>query len=165
MDAERAAAEGAGVAAAGVAGAAAALVEMAARVTDDPATVGQAQALRRRAESLAARNVTTYAAVLHALQEPGRSDLGAALDRAADVPLQIAETANDIAILAQYVADLCDPHVRADVLAAAALAAGAAAAAAELVAANLTAMEGDERVARAHDLAASARRSAGAAPG
>jgi formiminotetrahydrofolate cyclodeaminase len=165
VDAERAAAEGAGVAAAGVAGAAAALVEMAARVTEDPATLGQAQALRRRAESLAAPNGTAYAAVLHALQDPGQRDLGAALDRAAEIPLQIAETANDIAILAQYSADICDPHVRADVLAAAALAAGAAAAAAELVVANLTALEGDERVARAYDLAASARRSAGTSPG
>jgi formiminotetrahydrofolate cyclodeaminase len=169
VDAERAAAEGAGVASAGVVGAAAALVEMAARVSEDwpesRAALGQAQALHRRADALAAENARRYADVLRALESRGDLDLGVALDQAADIPLRIAETANDVALLAVHAADLCAPHVRPDVLAAAALAAGAAAAAAELVVANLTAMEGDKRVARVRDLAASARRSAGTVAG
>src|SRR5438128_1698028 len=137
---------------------------MAARVSEEwpeaPATVGQALALRRRAEALAVENVRRYADVLRALDRPREIDLGAALSHAADIPLRIAETAYDVALLARHTADLCEPRVRADVLAAASLAAGAAGAAAELVAANLTAIEGDERVARAYELAASARRSA-----
>ena len=167
MDAEQAAAEGAGVAAAGVVGTAAGLVEMAARVSEDwpeaRATVGQALALRRRAEGLAVENVRRYADVLRALDHPSEIDLGAALSHTADIPLRIAETAHDVAVLARHAADLCEPRVRPDALAAAALAAGAAGAAAELVAANLTAIEGDERVARAYELADAARRSAASA--
>jgi len=142
---------------------------MAARASADwpdaRAALGQAQALHRRAEALAAENARRYAEVLRALESPGAIDLGAALDQAADIPLRIAETANDVALLAAHSADLCAPHVRADVLAAAALAAGAARAAAELVAVNLTAMQGDERVARAWDLAVAARQSAGTVSG
>jgi formiminotetrahydrofolate cyclodeaminase len=169
VDPERAAAEGAGVAAAGVVGAAAALIEMAASVSEDwheaRATLGQARALHRRAEALGAENARRYSEVLRALAEPGQSDLGAALDHAADIPLRVAETANDVVLLARHSAELCAPHVRADVIASAALAAGAAAAAAQLVVVNLTALEGDERVARARDLADSARRNAGSAAG
>ena len=76
------------------------------------------------------------------------------------MPLELAETANDVALLAAYTADRCEPRVRADVVAAGALAAGAAAAAAELVAINLTAIEGDPRVEQARTLAAAAARAA-----
>ena len=96
MDAEQAAAEGAGVATAGVVGTAAGLVEMAARVSEDwpeaRAAVGQALALRRRAEGLAVENVRRYADVLRALDHPSEIDLGAALSHTADIPLRIAET-------------------------------------------------------------------------
>lgn len=164
-DPEQAAAESAGVAAASVVATAAALVAMVARVShewaDADAARGQAEALRHRAEMLRAENATSYAAALRALEQPGAVDLGAALERAAEVPLRIAETANDVTLLAKRAAERCDPRVSADALAAASLAAGAAAAAAELVAANLTALEGDARVQRAHSLALSARRVAG----
>jgi formiminotetrahydrofolate cyclodeaminase len=166
LDADKLAAESAGVAAAGAAAAAARLVEMAARASeawpDAQAMAGQAQMLRRRAEELADENARTYATVLRALEQRGSSNLGGKLERAAETPLRIAEVANDIALLAREVAGRCERRVSADALAAASLAAGAAGAAAELVASNLTALEGDERVARANALAASARRSAGA---
>ena len=159
MDAERVAAEGAGVAAARVVETAATLVAMAAGVSSEwpeaGAVAGQARALQRRATRLAAENAAGYADVLRALEQGG-DRLGEALTQAAEVPLQVAEAANDVSLLAAYTADRCDPRVRADVVAAGALAAGAAAAAAELVAINLTATEGDERVQRARDLAASA---------
>ena len=159
MDVERVAAESAGVAAARVVEAAAALVAMAAGVSPEwpeaAAVVGQARALARRATRLAAENAAGYAEVLRALEEGGDA-IGAAMVRAADVPLRIAEAATDVSLLAAHTADRCEPRVRADVVAAGALAAGAAAAAAELVAENLTAVEGDERVEHARDLAASA---------
>jgi len=159
VDVERAAAEGAGVAAARVVEAAAALVAMAAGVSPEwaeaGAVAGQASALRRRAERLADENAAGYADVLRALEEGG-DRLGESLVHAAEVPLQVAEAANDVSLLAAHTADRCDPRVRGDVVAAGALAAGAAAAAAELVAINLTATEGDERVQRARELAASA---------
>jgi len=153
---EQLAAEGAGVITGGVVGAAAALVAMAARHSDEwpeaSAVLGQAESLQRRAERLAAENARRYAVVLRAFA--GEGDLGQALDQAAETPLRLAEAANDVALLAVYTAERCEPRLRADVLAAASLAAGAARAAAELVAANLAATAEDERVARAWELAA-----------
>jgi hypothetical protein len=160
VDAEHAAAEGAGVATAGVVGTAATLVAVVARSSPEwaeaSAALGQAEALVRRSRRLAAENVERYAVVLRLLDEPGGGDLGTALEHSAEVPLRIAEAAADVASLATHAADHCEPRFRPDLLAAAAIAAGAAAAAAELVAANLTALEGDERVARARDVAAGA---------
>jgi len=142
---------------------------MAASVSEDwdeaRATIGQARALHRRAEALGAENARRYSEVLKAFAQPGQADLGAALEHAAEIPLRVAEAANDVVLLARHSAECCAPQVRADVIASAALAAGAAAAAAELVVVNLTALEGDERVARARDLADSARRNAGSAAG
>jgi len=86
--------------------------------------------------------------------------LGAALRRAAEVPLQIAETAADVAILASLAAEEGSETVRADAWAAAALAEAATVSAAKLVHVNLATRREDPLRARADDAsraAASAR--------
>ena len=82
------------------------------------------------------------------------------MDAAAAVPLEIAETAADVAAAAVLVAERCDGTLRADAAGAAALAAGAALAAAHLVRANLTVPADDPRLARAMRAAEDARDSA-----
>ncbi len=82
--------------------------------------------------------------------------LGTMLRRAADVPLQIAEAAGDVALLAGAVAEIAPAAQRADVVGAALLAEGAARAAAHLVDVNLASRPGDERHVRAHDAVAAA---------
>jgi methenyltetrahydrofolate cyclohydrolase len=155
---------GAGPAAALVVAAAAALAAMAARSSRDSwaeagAAVAQAEALRARATRLAQEDADAledFLAARGAVGETRREArdfrLGQALDRAADAPLAIAETACDVALLAAQVADRCAGEVRADAAAAAQLAHGAARAAAHLVEINLAAGADDERVRRAHDL-------------
>ena len=83
-------------------------------------------------------------------------DLGLALERAAEVPLEIAEAAVDVASLAALVAERGEQALRADAVAAAVLALAAARAAATLVEVNLGTTASDERVTRARDLAGSA---------
>jgi formiminotetrahydrofolate cyclodeaminase len=85
--------------------------------------------------------------------------LGRTLDRAAEVPLAIAEAACDVALLAAHAAERGDGEVRADAVTAALLAHGAARAAAHLVEVNLTSAVDDDRVRRVQDLV----RTAGAA--
>jgi formiminotetrahydrofolate cyclodeaminase len=160
---------GAGSVAAVVAALAAALVAHAARScvsrstgTEWPeagAAAAQAEALRDRLEPLVHVDAEVYGAAVVAL-DGGSSDagVGAALARAAETPLLIAEAAADVALLAVETACRCDPRRRTDVEAAGRLAAAAAHAAAELVAANLTALEGDPRVRRARAAAADAAR-------
>jgi glutamate formiminotransferase/formiminotetrahydrofolate cyclodeaminase len=103
----------------------------------------QAQALRRRAVSLAERDVAAYAAArqVFAQIEENRqardSQLGDAVQRAAEPPLELAANAADVAELARAIADRGAGEVRADALIAAALAAAAARAAAHLVRINL----------------------------
>lgn len=162
---------GAGPAAALTAAAAAALVAMAARFSRDVwveagTTVAQAEALRRRALQLAREDADALEAFLAARDpaaEPRRDardfQLGRTLARAADVPLAIAETACDVALLALHTADHGDGDVRADAVTAALLAHGAARAAAHLVEVNLASGSEDERVRRVQELV----RSAGAA--
>lgn len=82
------------------------------------------------------------------------------MDAAAAVPLEIAETAADVAAAAVLVAERCDGALRADAAGAAALAAGAALAAAHLVRANLTVTADDPRLAQAMRAAEDARDSA-----
>jgi formiminotetrahydrofolate cyclodeaminase len=141
---------------------------MAARGTTDawpeaPAAAAQATVLLERLESLVREDAEVFGRALRSLEEPkGDFDLGTALDRAADVPLRIAEVAADVALLAAEVAERCDPRRRADAVAAGTLAAAAAQAAADLVAVNLTALEGDPRVARARYAAGEAARAASA---
>jgi formiminotetrahydrofolate cyclodeaminase len=159
---------GAGPAAALTAAAAAALVAMAARYSrgsweEATTTVAQAELLRRRATKLALEDADALDDFLSARETPidPRPEardfhLGRTLERAADVPLAIAETACDVALLAQYVADRGEPEVRADAAAAALLAHAATRAAAHLVEVNLAALGDDDRVRRARELAATA---------
>jgi methenyltetrahydrofolate cyclohydrolase len=163
---------GAGPAAAFVTAFAAALSAMAARSSfeswaDAGAAVAQAESLRARAVRLAqedAEALEGFLAVRRADEEhrPEARDfnLVQALDRAAEIPLAIAEAACDIAQLAAHVADHCEGDVRADAASAAALAAGAASAAAHLVEVNLAMADGDMRVVSARKLVRMAQEAA-----
>jgi methenyltetrahydrofolate cyclohydrolase len=151
---------GAGSAAALTASTAAALVAMTARLSegweDAPGVVAQALALQERLAELAQSDADAYAESLEALAARAKGSderrdlaLGDALDRAARVPLAIAETAHDVALLAAKAAEHVRIEVQADAQAAASLAAAAASTAALLVEVNLTTSEHDERVRRA----------------
>jgi formiminotetrahydrofolate cyclodeaminase len=162
---------GAGPAAALTTATAAALVAMAARFSRDSwveagTTVAQAEALRRRALLLAREDADALEAFLAARDtsvEPRAEardfQLGRTLERAADVPLAIAETACDVVLLAAHASHFGDGEVRADAVTAALLAHGAACAAAHLVEVNLASGTEDERVRRVQSLV----RTAGAA--
>ena len=112
----------------------------------------QAQALRARATPLADADALVYRDAHARLGRTEGADhtLAASLDRAADVPLEIARVGADVAVLAREVSERCDPALRPDVLGAAVLAAAAAQAAAQLVEANLTVAGDDPRVAEAN---------------
>ena len=139
---------------------AAGLVRLVARVSHDwdeaPGIAAQAAALGDRALMLADDDHRAYA---HALEQLHARDhdatLGTALRRAAQVPLQIAETAADVAALAAIAARDGADHVRADAWTAATLAEASCAAAARLVHVNLSTRPDDDLTTRA-DLAANA---------
>ena len=147
----------AGPAAAHVAALAARVLASAADGAEEgSALAAQARALARRLDRLAYDDVTAFRAARAALDrvsEAGeeRRDfaLGQLLERAADVPLAIAESAADVVELAQEIEPLVESRAAPDVGAAARLAAGAARAAAHLVELNLGVSEGDDRLDRA----------------
>jgi formiminotetrahydrofolate cyclodeaminase len=152
-----------GVAAALAGGMAAALVEKVARISEDwdesRGTAAQARALRVRLVALASADMEAYAAAMRAMRQsediPGEERdrvLGRALERAADVPLAIAEAAADAVELAAAAVESCKPAVRPDAVAAVELAASATRAAAQLVGANLAARPGDERTTLAAEI-------------
>jgi formiminotetrahydrofolate cyclodeaminase len=123
----------------------------------------QARALRQRSLPLAQADSEAYAEVLAVLELPAGGTaaerdfaLGVALDRAAELPLAIAEAAADVAGLAALAAFACHVRVRGEVLTAAVLAEAAVRAAAGLVEINLATSEGDARVERARDAATAA---------
>jgi formiminotetrahydrofolate cyclodeaminase len=139
---------------------AAAVVTMAARVSDAGGLVAQAEALRARTAPLAQVDADTYAQALSARDDAGRLrqeqrdwEIGKAFARAAEPPLEIARAAADVAELAAELALNGAPEIRADAVAAAALAAGVARGCVTLVEVNLTAVDGDPRVAEAVRLA------------
>jgi formiminotetrahydrofolate cyclodeaminase len=153
---------------------AAAIVAMAARVSREEweeagGAAAQAQALRARAAPLAQSDALAYEEALTALGGAAGADdrenwqIGRALARAAEPPLEIATLACDVAQLAAEVAHRTNHQLRPDALAAASLAAASARGAAELVAVNLTATPDDPRVIRARALAADAAAAAEAA--
>ena len=168
-------APGGGTAAAITVAMAAGIVAMVARASKEHwaeagGTVGQAEALRARVAPLAQADAEAYAAALTALRSRDELEeryrdqqLRAALDRAAQVPLEIAEAGTDVAVLAATLAEHGNPEVRVDASAAAVLAEGATRVAAKLVAVNLAAAGGDERVARAERLVGEAVEAAGRA--
>jgi formiminotetrahydrofolate cyclodeaminase len=147
---------------------AAGLVAMAAGASREQWSEGrgaaaQANTLRERVAPMAQQNVEAYAravARLRGEEVEGTDDLGMALANAAQIPLEIAEAAVDVAALAAVVAERGEQALRADAVAAALLAHGAASAVATLVAVNLGTTAQDERVTRVNDLVGAAKASA-----
>jgi formiminotetrahydrofolate cyclodeaminase len=151
-------APGAGSAAAIVVAMAASLVTMVARASkshwpEAGGAIGQAETFRARVSPLAQADAEAYTEALAALR--GRDELEeryrdqmlrAALERAAELPIRIAEAGSDLACLAALLVENGNPEVRADAAAACALAEGGTRAAAKLVEINLGAMEDDPRV-------------------
>jgi methenyltetrahydrofolate cyclohydrolase len=158
---------GAGAIAALNAAAAAALVELAARATELdewPEAAGaaaQAKRLRERLVPLARLDAEAYQEAVEKLKDRGDDfALGEALARAADLPLEIADHAENVSALAAEAAAHAKADLRADAAAAAALALGAAWAAAKLVEVNLAMNEDDPRLLRARQIAAGATETA-----
>lgn len=157
-----------GAAAAVSAAMASSLVAMSARASPEwaeaGAAVAQASKLSRRLVPLALADSRAYAEARDALErrsaETGGDDnaLAAALARASDIPLEIADAAADTAELAAYASRHCAQAVRGDALVAAALAEAAVRAAARLVEINLATVSGDSRVRRASSISSAAAR-------
>ena len=159
-------APGAGSAAAIVVAMAAGLVAMVARASKEfwpeaGGAIGQAEAFRARVAPLAQADAEVYREALsalrrrEALEERYRDQqLRAALERAADIPLKIAEAGSDLACLAALLVENGNPEVRADAAAASLLAEGGARAAAKLVEINLGTTEDDPRVRHVQTLVA-----------
>ena len=130
-----------------------------------PQLADESRSLLRRAAPLAQADADAYADVLAALRAPGQPDgrqreerVSAALARASEVPLEVAEIGDRVATLAADIADRGNPAVRGDALAAAQLAAAAVRTAAALVQINLAETPADPRPALAASLAAHAER-------
>jgi formiminotetrahydrofolate cyclodeaminase len=146
----------------------AAVVAMAARVAGEAwpeagGAVAQAEAIRQRVAPLAGEDARVYAAALEAMRSPvgdtpedRDAAISNALVAAAAVPLEIAESAADVAALAGTVAERGSDATRGDAAAAALLSAAAAHASANLVAVNLVASAHEGRVAQARRAAAQA---------
>ena len=159
-------APGAGSAAAIVVAMAAGLVAMVARASKEywpeaGGAIGQAEAFRARVAPLAQADAEVYREALtalrrrEALEERYRDQqLRAALERAAEIPLKIAEAGSDLACLAALLVENGNPEVRADAAAASLLAEGGARAAAKLVEINLGTTEDDPRVRHVQTLVA-----------
>ncbi|MDQ3867200.1 MAG: cyclodeaminase/cyclohydrolase family protein, partial [Actinomycetota bacterium] len=142
-------APGGGSVAALVLAMAAGLVAMAARFSLDrwnkaEEVVERADALRHRVAPLAPADSQAYEEVLTAMRLPKHLEpevrnaaIGHALARAAEIPLEIAKEAAEVATLGALVAERGNPNLRGDAAAAAVLAAGGARIAAHLVAINL----------------------------
>jgi methenyltetrahydrofolate cyclohydrolase len=149
--AARVPAPGGGAAAAVTCALAAGLAAMAARFSDaqlpGAADVSyQADQLRQRAAGLADQDAAAYGAVLDAYRLPRdaggdggerRRRIEAALRGAAEVPLEIAEIAAQVAGLAADVAARGNPNLRGDTVTAAHLAEASARSAAALVDINV----------------------------
>ena len=155
-----------GTAAAVAAAMAAALVTMVARGSvdweDGPGIASQARALRSRLRTLGDADSAAFGLVLAAMRDrsgtPEQRDfaIGTALVHAAEVPLQIAEAAADVAELAAVATTEGAAQLRPDATAAAALAEAATRTAAHLVEINLSTVPGDVHSERAELLAAAA---------
>jgi methenyltetrahydrofolate cyclohydrolase len=155
-----------GTAAAVAAAMAAALVTMVARGSgrwaDGPGVASQARALRTRLMTLGDDDAAAFEHVLATMRDRTgtveRRDyaLGAALVKAAEVPLQIAEAAADVAELAALASSEGSSHLRPDAIAAAILAEAAVRAATHLVEINLATVAGDRHSRQAEMLATAA---------
>ena len=152
---------------------AAGLVAMAARLAREwpqaSEVVERAETLRSLVAPLAVADAEAYANVLEAQRLPRGSaareaTVAAALSRAADVPLAIAEAASEVATLAALVARAGSAHLRGDAVVAAEIAEAGARGAAELVVINLGNRD-EARVRRAKELAAKTLEAARRGPG
>jgi formiminotetrahydrofolate cyclodeaminase len=137
-----------------------------------PGLAADARGLLCRAAPLAQADADAYGGVLAARRAPGQPGgrprekrVSAALARACEVPLKVAEIGDRVAARAAEIAGRGNPAVHGDALTAARLAAAAAQAAAALVRINLAGTPDDPRAARAARLAAQATRLADAAEG
>jgi len=165
-------APGGGSVAAIVVAMAAGLVTMAARLSQDEwpgaaAVVERSEDIRARVAPLAAADAAAFEEVLIALRLPRHLEeevreaaLDNALVRAAEVPLQVAREAAEIAELGAVVAERGNPRLRGEAVSGSLLAASAGRAAANLVAMNRGADQGDERIGQARALVASAETAA-----
>jgi formiminotetrahydrofolate cyclodeaminase len=146
---------------------AAGLVTMAGRIAgrewpEGRGVAAQAESLRKRITPLAVLNADAYESAVATLRGGGSSRgsrdeaIASALERAAEIPLEIAEAGVDVVALAALVAERGEPALRADAAVAALLAHAGVRAAAALVEVNLGTTTGDERVERAHDLVGAA---------
>ena len=146
---------GGGSAAGLVATMAASLTAKAARLSESwgeaPTVIARADALGARCAELARLDARAFAEALAALD--GGESVFAPLRRTAELLLELAETAADLADLAARTAERCDGRHSGDAATGAVLAAAAALAAESLVSANLTVGDSDERMRRAHSLA------------
>jgi methenyltetrahydrofolate cyclohydrolase len=160
-------APGGGAVAAIVVAMAAGLVAMAARFSREweeaDEVCERADALRRRVAPLAPADAAAFEEVLTAMRLPKHLEpevrntaIGNALARAAEIPLEIAKEASEVAVLGALAAEKGNPNLRGDAVAATFLAHAAARVAANLVTINLGTTERDERVARAREHVAAA---------
>jgi formiminotetrahydrofolate cyclodeaminase len=161
-------APGGGAVAGVVVAMAAGLVAMAARFSekhweDAADVVERAEALRRRCAPLAPADAQAYEEVLTAFRLPKdlepevrNAAIGHALARAAEIPLEIAKEASEVAVLGALVAAHGNPNLRGDAIAGAVLAEAGARVAANLVEINLGTTQRDERIARAREHVAAA---------
>jgi methenyltetrahydrofolate cyclohydrolase len=162
---------GGGAVAACAAALASALAGMAARFsvrgTAGPgpfaALVDRAGVLRASCLRLADEDAAAYASYAAALRMPKEPDphvrqqaLRSALDGAAAVPLELAETATELTRLAEQLARDGNRHLRSDAVTAALLGAAVARSAAIFVADNVRGASGDPRITRARAAAAEA---------
>jgi formiminotetrahydrofolate cyclodeaminase len=151
---------------------AAGLVAKAARISQEgwaeaSGVIVQADSLRRRVSPLAQTDADAYRKALETMRAPAETDperrdaeIAGALSDAADVPLEIAEVAADVAALGALVAERGNEALRAEAAAGAALAEASARIAALLVEINLAVAPEDERISRAKRLADEAAASA-----
>jgi formiminotetrahydrofolate cyclodeaminase len=163
---------GAGSAAAVAIALAASLVVKVARASrefwsDGAGVAAQALELRGRCPALARDDADAWQQALTALGgsqgvDGGDAELRRILERAADLPLAIAETGADVAGLALLTAERGEASLRGEAVAAAVLAHAGVRAAAYLVVMNLATRSGDGRTERADR---AERAAAGAASG
>lgn len=121
---------------------------------DGAGVAAQAVELQRRCPELARDDAAAWERARSALAGTnggpgGDARLAAALGRAAEVPLAIAEIGADVARLASLAAQRGDAEVRGEAVAAAVLAHAGVRAAAHLVSLNLAVHPADERCDRA----------------
>jgi formiminotetrahydrofolate cyclodeaminase len=159
---------GGGSAAAVVVAMAAGLVAMVARASKDHwpeagGAIGQADTFRARVAPLVQADAEVYSdalAILRRREEVAEryrdQTMRDTLEKAAEIPIKIAEAGCDLACLAALLVENGNPEVRADAAVACVLAEGGTTAAAMLVETNLGATEGDPRVRHVRTLVAAA---------